>query len=139
MEMKKYMRNNMNVFDKVEWVKQLTSEALGIENETAIRRMLSHLRRKGSASMKKYGVLKFTQQELILDQLLKANEVSPRAAYNWFILVRCSENVRDLGMQDLITQNEIGNRMKGLLRKSPEQEKLGKEILNDIAKIVGVM
>lgn len=138
--MKKYLRNNMNLFDKVEWVKRLSAEALGISEEAHLRRMLRHLARKGTSQAKKFGVLGFSQQELILDQLLKSNEVSPRTAYNWFIYIKAPEEVCELGREGKISQNEIKRRAGGVLRKSdPEHEKLGKEILQDIIRLVEAM
>ena len=38
MEMKKYLRNNMNLFDKVEWVKKLASEAIGVSDEAVLKK-----------------------------------------------------------------------------------------------------
>ena len=138
--MKKYLRNNMNLFDKVEWVKQLASEAIGISDETVLKRMLRHLWSKGNVRTNKYSVLRFSQQEIILDQLLKSNEVSPRSAYRWFSLVKAPEEVCELGREGKISQNEIQRRASGLLRKSdPEHEKLGKEILQNIIRIVEMM
>ena len=138
--MKKYLRNNMNLFDKVEWVKQLASEALGVSDEAILKKMLRHLWCKGSIRAAKYGVLRFSQQEIILDQLLKSNEVSPRSAYRWFSLIKAPEEVCELGREGKISQNEIQRRASGLLRKSdPEHEKLGKEILQDIIRIVEMM
>ena len=138
--MKKYLRNNMNLFDKVEWVKKLASEAIGVSDEAVLKKMLRHLWHKGSVGTKKYGVLRFSQQEIILDQLLKSNEVSPRSAYRWFSLIKVPEEVCELGREGKISQNEIQRRASGLLRKSdPEHEKLGKEILQDIIKIVEMM
>ncbi|MEM4264105.1 MAG: hypothetical protein QW666_04415 [Candidatus Woesearchaeota archaeon] len=138
--MKKYLRQNTNTFDKVEWVKQLASEAIGVSDEAIIRRMLGHLRRKGTCKFNKYGVLQFSQKELVLDQLLKSNEVSPRSAYRWFLLLKAPEEVRELGQDNKISQNEMWRRAQGVLQNSsPEQEKLGKEILQDIIKIVEMM
>ena len=140
MEMKKYLRNNMNLFDKVEWVKQLASEAIGVSDVIVLKRMLRHLWSKGSVRTSKYGVLRFSQQEILLDQLLKSNEVSPRSAYRWFSLVKAPEEICELGRDGKISQNEIQRRASGLLRKSdPEHEKLGKEILQNIIRIVEMM
>lgn len=137
--MKKYLRHNTNVFDKVELVKRLCSEAIGISDEAVIRKILGHLRYKGAGKFKKYGVLRFSQRELVLDQLLKSNEISPRTAYGWFNLMQAPKEVCELGQNDKISQNEMKRRMQGVLQKSPEQEKLGKEILQDILKIVEMM
>src|SRR3989344_9571132 len=93
MEMKKYLRNNMNLFDKVEWVKHLATDAIGISEEAVLRKMLRHLARKGTSQVNKFSITRFSQQELILDQVLKSNEVSPRTAYNWFIYMRAILNL----------------------------------------------
>ncbi|MBW2972797.1 hypothetical protein KY346_00210 [Candidatus Woesearchaeota archaeon] len=138
--MKKYLRNNTNLFDKVEWVKQMCSEAIGVSDEVIIRKMLSKLRTKGTAKFSRYGVLRLSQRELVLDQLLKSNEISPRTAYSWFILIRAPKDVCELGRNDKISQNEMKRRMKGFLQKRhPEQEKLRKEIMKDILKVVEAM
>lgn len=79
--MKKYLRDNRNVFQKVDWLRDLASQAIGVSEDAVLRRMLGRLRRKGTAEYKKYGVLKFSREELILDQILKAQEVSPKTAY----------------------------------------------------------
>lgn len=55
MDMKKYLQDNMNAFEKVNWLKQLCSEAIGVSDAAVIQRMLSRLRRKGSAELKKSG------------------------------------------------------------------------------------
>ena len=133
--MKNYLRHNMNVFDKIEWLKRLSKEAIGVSDEATLRRMLSRLRRKGTAEFSKYGFLKLTQQELILDQLLKSNEVSPKAAYKWFLFLRAPKEVIESGLKDRISQNEMLRRSKGLLKKfDPQHEALGKEIIQDIIK-----
>lgn len=138
--MQKYLRNNMGLFDKVAWVKDISYQAIGVNDQAVLRQMLRHISRKGSGKMVKYGVLKFSQQELILDQLLKSHQVSPRTAYNWFLYIRAPEEVCELGREGKISQNEIKKRMATGLRKSdPEHEKLGKEILLDIIKLVGRM
>ena len=138
--MKKYLRNNMNLFDKVEWVKHLATDAIGISEETVLRKMLRHLARKGTSQVNKFSIARFSQQELILDQVLKSNEVSPRTAYNWFIYMRAPEEACELGRQGKISQNELRRRASGVLRKcDPEHEKLGKEILQEIIKIVEAM
>jgi len=138
--MKKYLRSNMNLFDKVEWLKTLSREAIGVSDEDVLRRILRRLYCKGSGDIKRYGVLQFSQQELILDQLLKSNEVSPRSAYRWFSLLKAPKDVCELGRSGKITQNEMEQRSSALLRKSdPEHEKLGKEIIQDITKVVEVM
>ena len=137
--MKKYLRNNMNLFDKIEWVKQLSTDAIGISDEAVLRRMLGRLYRKGSGQVKKFGVLQLSQQELILDQLLKSQEVSPRSAYRWFLLAKAPKEVCELGREDKITQNEIQRRLRGVLQKSPEQDKFSKEIIQDIIKVVEVV
>ena len=138
--MRKYLRSNMNLFDKVEWLKTLSREAIGVSDEAVLRRMLRRLYHKGSGNLKQYGVLQFSQQELILDQLMKSNEVSPRTAYNWFLYIRVPEEVCDLGRSGKISQNEIKRCSETVLRKSdPEQDKLGKEILQDIVRVVEVM
>lgn len=138
--MKKYLRNNMNLFDKVEWVKQLSSEAIGITDNVILKKMLRRLCDKSKISTKKYGVARFSQQELILDQLLKDNEVSPRSAYRWFSLLQVPENVRQLGQECKISQNEIVRLSRNeRLRSDPEHEKQGKEILQDILRLVEAM
>ena len=138
--MKKYLRNNMNMFDKIDWIKQLASDAIGVSDEVVLRRMLSRLCRKGRGLVRKYGVLHFSQQELILEQLLKSNEVSPLSAYRWFLLIRAPEEISELGQKSKISQNEIERRMQGVRQKSdPEREKLGREILLDIVRIVEAM
>ncbi|MDP3699236.1 MAG: hypothetical protein Q8R47_06665 [Nanoarchaeota archaeon] len=138
--MKKYLRNNMNLFDKVEWVKQLSSEAIGVTDNIILKKMLRRLCDKSKVSAMKYGVLRFSQQELILDQLLKDNEVSPRSAYRWFSLLQVPENVRQLGEECKISQNEIMHLSSNeRLKSDPEHEKLGKEILQDIIRIVEMM
>lgn len=71
----------MNLFDKVEFVKKLASESVGTSEERILRPMLRRIGRKGVTKAKKYGVSRYSQQELILDQILKANEISPRTAY----------------------------------------------------------
>ena len=140
MDMHKYLRNNKNLFDKVEWVKELSSQAIGVTDTDVLRQMLRHISRKGSGKILKYGSLKFSQQELILDQLLKSQQVSPRTAYNWFLYIRAPEEACELAREGKISQNEIKRRMEAGLRKSdPEHEKLGKEILQDIIKLVGRM
>lgn len=138
--MKKYLRNNMNLFDKVEWVKKLSSEAIGVSDEVILKKMLRRLCDKGRVSTKKYGVARFSQQELLLGQLLKDQEVSPRSAYRWFRLLKVSENVRQLGENCQISQNEIARLSRNeRLKSDPEHEKLGKEILRDIIKLVEAM
>jgi len=137
--MKKYLRNNMNLFSKIEWVKQLSTDAIGISDEVVIKRMLGRLYRKGTSQIKKYGILQLSQPELILDQLLKSNEVSPRSAYRWFLLAKAPKEVCELGREDKISQNEIQRRLQGVLQKSPEQDKLSKEIIQDIIKVVEVV
>ena len=136
--MKKYFRNNMNMFDKIEWLKKLSQDAIGISDEATLRRMLKRLSVKGSTKyIKKYGISQFTQQELILDQLMKSNEVSPRTAYNWFLYIRASKEVCDLGRKGAISQNDIKRHLySGLQKPDQEHEKLGKEIIRDILKIV---
>ena len=140
MEMKKYLRHNMTMFDKVEWVKQLCSEAVGISDEAVIKKMLGRISRKGMCKLNKFGMLKFSQKELVLDQLLKSNEVSPRSAYRWFLLLKVPKEVRELGQENRISQNEIVRRSFNVRQKSdPAKEKLDKEILQDIVKLVEVM
>lgn len=139
MEMKKYLRNNMTLFDKVEMVKQLASETIGISSEDVLRKMLRRLCKKGSCQSSKYGILKFSQQELVLDQILKSSEISPRTAYNWFLCIKAPEEVCELGREGKISQNEIKRRRADILQKSPEQDKLSQEILEDIRKLVEVM
>ena len=138
--MKKYLRNNMNLFDKVEWIKLLSSEAIGVNDNVILKKMLRRLCDKSKISTLKYGVLRFSQQELILDQLLKDNEVSPRSAYRWFSLLYVPKNVRQLGEECKISQNEIIRlSRKERLKSDLEHEKLGKEILQDIIRIVEMM
>lgn len=138
--MKKYMRNNMTVFDKVDFVKKLSSEAIAVTNEEVLRKMLRRLCKKGSCQASKYGILKFSQQELILDQILKSNEISPRTAYNWLLYAKAPEEVCELGRKGKISQNEIKRRMSESLRSpNPEQEKLGQQILEEIRKLVEAM
>lgn len=138
--MKKYLRHNMGTFDKIEWLKQLASEAIGVSDEAVLRRMLGRLRRKGTAEFRKYGILKLSQQELILDQLLRSNEVSPKSAYTWFLLLRAPQEVIENGQKDHISQNEMLRQSAGIRKKSePEQEALGKEILADIIRLIEVM
>gem|GEM_PF-3131493 len=138
--MKKYLRHNMTMFDKVEWVKQLCSEAVGISDEAVIKKMLGRISRKGMCKLNKFGMLKFSQKELVLDQLLKSNEVSPRSAYRWFLLLKVPKEVRELGQENRISQNEIVRRSFNVRQKSdPAKEKLDKEILQDIVKLVEVM
>ncbi len=139
--MKKYLRQNMNVFEKIEWLKQISSEAIGVSETTVLRRMLSRIRRKGSAEFRKYNILKLTQQELILDQLLKAHEVSPKTAYTWFLLLKAPKEVIESGQKDKLSQNEMLRRCVGVRQKSadPEHEKLGQEIIHDIIKLIEVI
>ena len=138
--MKRYLRHNMNVFEKIEWLKQLAADAIGVTDFLVLRRMISRLRRKGTAEFRKYGVLKFTQQELVLDQILKANEVSPKTAYRWFFLLKAPKEVIESGQQDRISQNEMLRRYSSVRRKSdPEQDKLGQEIIQDILKLIEVI
>jgi len=130
----------MNVFEKIEWLKQLAADAIGVTDFLVLRRMISRLRRKGTAEFRKYGVLKFTQQELVLDQILKANEVSPKTAYRWFFLLKAPKEVIESGQQDRISQNEMLRRYSSVRRKSdPEQDKLGQEIIQDILKLIEVI
>ena len=138
--MKKYLRQNMNVFEKVEWLRKLSTEAIGVSDTRLLRRMIGRIRRKGTAEFRKYGILKMSQQEIILDQLLKSNEVSPKTAYNWFLLLKAPTEVIESGRKDKLSQNEIARRCVGVLQKSdPEHEKLGQEILQDIIKLIEVI
>jgi len=139
--MKKYLRQNMNVFEKIDWLKQLSAEAIGVSDTTILRRMLGRLRRKGSAEFRKYNILKLTQQELILDQLLKAHEVSPKTAYTWFLLLKAPPEVIESGRKDLISQNAMVRQCVGVRGKSldPEHEKLGQEIIQDIIRLIEVI
>ena len=138
--MKKYLRHNRSVFEKIEWLKQLSAEAIGVSDVATLRRMLSHLRRKGSAEFLKFGILKLSQQELILDQLLKANEVSPKTAYTWFLLLRAPPEVIESAQKDEISFNEMRRKCVGVRKKStPEEEALGKEIIQDIIRLIEVI
>ena len=138
--MEKNLRNNMNLFDKVEWVKKLASEAIGVSDEETLRRLLRRLYSKGMGQYKRYGVLKYTKEELVLDQLLKDYQVSPRTAYRWFMFLKAPQDVRQLAKENMISQNELERRSQGLLLKStPEQEKLGKEIIQRICALIEVM
>jgi len=137
--MKKYLRHNMSVFQKVEWLKRLSSEAIGVSDNEVLTHMLSRLRRKGTAEFRKYGVLRLSQNELILDQLLKGNKVSPKTAYIWFLLMRAPKMDLESGDEEGLSQNELLRRCAGRLRMSPEKEKLGKEIIRDIIKLMEVI
>ncbi len=140
MEMKKYLRNNMNLFDKVEWVKQLCADAIGVSEDEVIRKMLGRLRKRGVVQKRKYGLGRFTQQELILDQLLKSNEVSPRTAYRWFCMLKAPKEILEIGKENELSQNEILRRSQGVLQKvTPEQQELGEEIRQEILKLVRLM
>ena len=138
--MKKNLRHNMNVFQKVEWLKQLASEAIGVSEEAVLKRMLGRLKRKGNAEFKKYGILRFSQQELILDQILKANEISPRTAYIWFLAIRNPEEVLEKGRRDELSQNQMVKLSRFVRPKSdPKHEALGKEIIQDIIRLIEVI
>ena len=139
--MKRYLRHNMNTFEKLEWLKQLAADAIGVSDMVVLRRMISRLRRKGTAEFRKYGVLKLTQQELVLDQILRANEVSPKTAYTWFLLLKAPKEVVESGQQDRLSQNEMLRRCRSVRQKSasPEHEKLGQEIIQDIIKLIEVI
>lgn len=138
--MKKYLRYNMNTFEKVEWLKRLSAEAIGVSDEVILRRMLSRIKRKGSAEFRKYNILKLTQQEIILDQLLKANEVSPKSAYTWFLLLRAPKEVIESGQKDQLSQRKMLSFCKSVRQKSdPAKEKLGQEILQDIIRLIEVI
>jgi len=139
--MKKHLRDNRNVFQKIEWLRELASQTIGVSNDAALRRMLGRLRRKGKAEFKKYGVLTFTREELVLDQVLKAQEVSPKTAYGWLLLLRrAPQEVLESGHRDEISLNEMFRQCKGVRQKrTPEEEKLAQEILQDIMRLIEVI
>lgn len=138
--MKQPIRRKENFLDKKYFVKSLIFKAVGIENDVRIRKMLRHLCSYDGMAFNKYGERKLTNEEMIVAQILKQNQLSPRTVYRWFCLVKAPKETLELVKNNQISMNELVKLSRNLRkRKDPELEKLGKEIIQDIIKVVEAM
>jgi len=77
--MEKYQYGK-NFLEKKEFLKILISDVMGLDNDFKIRKMLRGLCSYTGLDQMKYGRIKLTNEELILAQILKYNQISPTTA-----------------------------------------------------------
>ncbi len=131
--MQKYFRNNRSLLSKVDFIRHLCNEAIGDTSNEYITKMLGRLRLRGTEYVKKYGEIHYTNHELILDQLLRSNEISPRSAYRWFILLRAPKKLIERVEQGELSIIRLEKECQTLRRKdAPQYKELEEKILKQI-------
>lgn len=132
MDMKTLRR--MSLFEKVDFVRRLVVEVLGVDNDEVILRMLSRLAHK-SGVLRRYGGFYYTREEQVLGQLLADHGMSSKTVYTWFLLSRSPKNLLEMYRSGEISQNQL-LRMKER-RAAPRHDKaLEAEILNDVKRLI---
>ena len=121
-------------------MKRLVFEAVKIDSDIKIRKMLRHLWGPSDLAFKKYGQAKLTEQEVIVGHLLREHKISPRTAYTWFNLSNAPKEILELVETNKITFNKAQKMIRGVkMKDNRELTQLGKEILEDVVKVVGAM
>ena len=135
--MKKYIRCNMSLQQKIDFLRKLIYDATGIDDLVLIKKMVNRLSRYGLPEVSKYSFSRLSEQEKIVRQILEVNEISPKSAYKWLLLLGQPQSLIDLVNSGNISMNEMTRRCTKIKREiDPEHEKLGKEIIDDITKLV---
>lgn len=121
--------------EKVDFVRSLARQCLQIDNnDWYICKILTKLAHMDRARIKKYGATKLTTDDLLFAQLLRDNGIKPHTAYTWFLLMRCSKEVRAKVLAGEMTQREALLNVADT-RELPNRA-LGMEILHEIRQIM---
>ena len=135
--MKKYLRENMSLQQKIDFIKQLINDSIGINDLFLIKKMIGRLSRYNTPRVNKYNISRLNQNEDVVRQILDEQEISPKSAYRWFLLLEQPKDVIDLVHSGQISINEAIRRSQKIKREiDPEHTKLGKEIIEEIRKLV---
>ena len=128
-------QDKQNFLDKKEFLKSLIYEALRLDNEVRIRKIVRRLCEKDSTRVSLYRNCDLSSDELVVDHILKQCKISPRTAYRWFSLSRAPKEVLELVQNGKISMNEAQRLCAKVKKNDPETEKLGWEIMEKVAKI----
>ena len=129
-----------NFLEKKYFLKTLIFEALRLEDEIKIHKMLRHLWSDRRLGYNKFGEPKLTSEELVLAQILEKQKISAFTAYRWFRLSKAPKSMLDLITCGKISMNKVVKEYKGIrIKPSPEQEREAKSILREIVKVMGAI
>jgi hypothetical protein len=129
-----------NFLEKKYFLKTLIFEALRLEDETKMCKMMRHLRNDYKLGYNNFGEPKLTSEELVLAQILEKQKISAVTAYKWFRLSKAPKSMLDLVTCGKISMNKVGRDYHGVrLKPSPEQEREARSILREIVKVVEVI
>jgi len=139
--MDKDFKNNKNFLEKKEFLKSRIFDALRIDKDIKICKMLRHIWAVGGLGFNIYRVTKLSEEEIIVAQILKECKISPRTGYRWFTLSRAPKETLENCLTQNISMNKFRKMWKGLKGRNidEEKEKLGKELISDICSVVGGM
>lgn len=134
--MEKEELKKLPLFDKIDFIRKIVFEATKIQDDVVITRMLARTSRRGKGYYRQFSVLKLTNNEIILEEVLKTHKISPRTAYKWFLLLRSKSDVIEKLRDGEITASDayLTNRER---RQYPKR--LGKEIKEEIIELIGRM
>jgi len=134
--MKTKLRSRENFLAKKDSVKKQIFEAIRLDNDVRVRKMLRHLSRYDEMCFNKYGERRLTDDEIILAHILKVNELSPRTVYRWFALCKAPQETLELVMQNKISANKVIAICRGIREKEdPDIQKLGKSIIAEVIRV----
>ena len=121
------------LFDKIDFIRKIVFEAMKVEDDAVITRMLSRLSKKGTGYYRHFGVLNLSNNEIILGELLKSHNISPITAYKWFLLLRSKKDVLEK-----LQNNEISAvKAASLKRDSKNLSSIkGREIIDEINLLI---
>ncbi len=131
--MEKDELKKLPLFEKIDFIRKIVFEATKIQDDVVITRMLARVSRRGKGYYRQFSVLKLTNNEIMLEELLKTHKISPRTAYKWFLLLRSKPDVLEKLREGEITAVDayMTNRER---RQYPKQ--LGREIKEEIIELI---
>jgi len=128
----------MSLQQKVDFLRKLIFDATGINDLVLIRRMIGRLSKYGLPKVNKFGMPMKDETTIIVGTILDQQKVSPKTAYRWLLVLKQPQEILNQ-----INSGEISMNKAILMKREekrtidPEHEKLGKEILSDMIKLVG--
>ena len=134
------VNGKINFLEKKGFLKSLIFEALRLEDDRRICKMLRHLWGDCRLGYNKFGDSKLTNEELVLARILSEQKISANSAYRWFRLSNAPKDMLELAMCNKVSMNSVTRKFHGFRQKpDPEHEREGRSILREIVKVAGVM
>jgi len=121
------------LFEKIEFIRKVVFEATKIQDDQVITKMLARISRKGRGYYRQFSVLNLTNNEIVMEQLLKTHKLSPHTVYKWFLLLRSKPDVLSKLREGEMTAKDafLTNRER---KQYPKQ--LGREIKEEIIELI---